>query len=90
MKTEQEMGTALAAISLSKHLVDHMAAKIRQTEIAARIAVDQSFMIEAPDVQQRRVQLVEMRATFHGGISSSSGGLEKLRFRTVLLSGITF
>src|SRR5688572_25361168 len=52
--------------SLRNNLPHHLSGNICETEIASGVAVGQSFMIEAEQVQHRGVQIVNARAILNG------------------------
>ena len=50
---------------LGNQVVDHLAMNIRQTEVAPRVAIRESLVIDSHEVQDRGVQVVNVHASFH-------------------------
>ena len=48
----------------SENLLDHLAADIRQSEIAALEAIGQPGVVEAEQVQDRRLEVVNVHRVF--------------------------
>jgi hypothetical protein len=51
--------------ALRQNLADHFPGHIRQPEIAALIAIGQTFLIHTQTMQDRRLNVVDMHGIFH-------------------------
>jgi hypothetical protein len=50
---------------LRQHLLDYLAADVRQSEIAAHVMVRQAGVFEAKAVEEGRLQIVDVDLIFH-------------------------
>ena len=60
--------------SLGQNLVDHSAADVGQTEVAALETVGQPFVVDAQQMQHRGVQVVDVHDVFDGVVAEFVGG----------------
>src|SRR5207253_4590675 len=58
----------------SENVADDTAMDIGETEVAAGVAVGQSFVVEAHEVQDRGVQVVDVDPVFHSAVAELVGG----------------
>src|SRR5213593_782271 len=69
---------ALGILRSRDDLPDHVAVDIRESEIAAIVAIGELFVIEAEQVQDGGVQVMNMDLVFHRAIAEFIGGPEGL------------
>ena len=56
------------------HLLDHLAVDVGQAEVAAGVAVGELLVVEAEQVQDRGVQVVDVDLVLDGGEAELVGG----------------
>src|SRR5690606_15788691 len=65
---------AKSGYDLGNDIVDHAAGDVGQAEISAAVAVGEPLVVDAQQVQNRRVQVVDVNFILHGEITVLVGG----------------
>ena len=68
------MRRAECAIESCNHLMHYLAVHVGQSEVTALVAVREAEMIEADQMQDGGVQVVDVDFLFHGGAAELVGG----------------
>src|SRR4030095_15221610 len=74
MNPESTDAGSAATTALRNDFSHHAAVHIGQAEIAAAVAVGEPFVVEAHEVQDGRVQVVDVHAVLDRGIAHLVGG----------------
>src|SRR5262245_25875509 len=64
----------MLAVRLSNNRMNHIAVDVGEAEVAAGVAIGQARVVESHQMQDRRVQVVDMDPVFGGAEAKVIGG----------------